>query len=350
MAERTWLSVGIVALCALGTVAISDVLLQRVSPIVWRRQVDDGVHDFRDGNPSVLSIASSHGRSMDVVGRVLGERTGQPGRMVSVSMEAGKAIHYEYILDERLKPFIEQTRADGSLVHDRLKRFVLVTDWGDSCSWPPGRRAVELPSHAWEFHHYLADVAQEGANSINRNYPRWHWKRMFQFSLLATDRGRGAVVPNLLATAVGRPTGRNAEEEKAFLEAWHQDLENGANCIFGAEQMASFRHIIGYFKARHVDVTILLFVRKPGTVTQKARETTLARFSAGMKEFAREQGVRLVDITEGTPLTDNDFMADYDHVSPAGNEILAPWLLDGKLSFLACDPGQSCEAHAGGTP
>ncbi len=335
MAERTWLGLGIVAACALGTVAVCDVLMQRVSPIVWRRQVDDGVRDFRNGNPSVLSIASSHGRSMDVVARVLGERTGHPGQMVSVTMEAGKATHYAFVLDERLKPLIEEQRADGTRVRDRLKHLVLVTDWGDSCSWPAGRRAVELPSHAWELRHYMADVAFEGATSINRNYPRWHWKRMFQFSLLATDRGRGVVVPNLLAAAVGRPTGRSAEEEKAFLDWWHQDIENGVNCIFGADQMDAYRHIIAYFKSQQVDVTLLLFVRKPNTLTQIARDTTLAKFSAGMRQFAQEQGVRLVDVSTSSPLTDDDFMADYDHVSPAGNEILAPWLLDGPLSFLA---------------
>lgn len=286
---------------------------------------------------------------MDVVARVLGERTRQPGRMVSVTMEAGKATHFDFVLQERLRPLIEERRADGTRVHDQLQRFVLVTEWWDSCSWEPGRRLVELPSHAWEFHHYLADVTRDGMNSINRNYPRWRWKRMFQFSLLATDRGRGSVVTDLFAELHLRPAGRNAEEEKAFVDWWHNYNESGADCIFSADQMAAYRDMIGYFKSMGVDVTILLFVRRPSTLTQKALDTTIARYSAGMRDFAREQGVRLIDIVVDHPLGDDDFMADFDHVKPAGNEKLSRWLLDGKLSFLTCDVGQPCPA-AGTAP
>jgi hypothetical protein len=323
-------------------VVLSDVALQKVSPVVWRRQVDDGVRDFRNGNPRILSLSSSHGRSMDVVGRQLGERTGQPDRMVSVAMEAGKATHFDFVLKERLQSLIEERRPDGSRVRDRLQRFLLVTEWWDSCSWEPGRRQVELPSHAWMFHHYLADVNREGMNSINRNYPRWHWKRMFQFSLLATDRGRGSIVPDLLAAMHVRPAGRDPQEEQAFVEWWHNYNESGVSCIFSADQMAAYRDIIGYFKSMGVDVTIVLFVRKPGTLTQKSRDTTIAQFSAGMRDFAKEQGVRLIDIVVDHPLGDDDFMADFDHVKPASNEVLARWLLDDKLSFLACDVGQPC--------
>jgi hypothetical protein len=35
-----------------------------------------------------------------------------------------------------------------------------------------------------------------------------------------------------------------------------------------------------------------------------------------------------------SPLTDGDFMADFDHVNAAGNHKFARWALDGELAML----------------
>lgn len=340
--SKEWLRLLSVALAALVTIAIADVVLQRFSPIVWLRQVDDGVNDFAHSNPRILSISSSHGRSMDVVAAELARRTAEPGSMVSVAMESGKATHFQFVLDERLRPLIEERRADGSRVHDHLQRAMLVTEWWDSCSWETGKPIVQLPSHAWAMRHFLADAAAHGITPVNRNYLRWRWKRLLHFSLLATDRGRTVVVGDVLATMHGRKPGRSAEDEVAFEQWWRDYNEGGAACVFSADQVFAYKHIIRYLKAQGLDVTVMIFVRKPGTLTQKALGTTIAEYSADMRELAREEGVRLIDVTTRAPLTDADFMADFDHVNANGNRKLAAWLLDGDLSFLACDAHAPC--------
>jgi hypothetical protein len=343
--SATWKSLLLVTVSAAATLVAVDIGWRHASPLVWRRQVDDGVRDFRRGDPRILSISSSHGRSMDVVGEVLDERTGEQGRLVSIAMEAGKATHFQFVLDERLRELIEQTRSDGTRVHDRLQRALLVTEWWDSCSWEPGRPVVELASHAWAPRHFIADVLDHGITPTNRNYVRWRYMRLLHESDLVTGRGRGALLPDLYVKLGLKHAGRNAEEEQAFVEWWHHYNEGGEKCIFSAEQMTAYKHIVDYFKSQGLDVTIVLFVRKPGTLTDAARNGTLAKYSAGMREFAARENVRLVDIVLTHPLTDQDFMADFDHVSATGNRKLANWLLDGQLSFLACDVGKPCPVN-----
>ena len=163
---------------------------------------------------------------------------------------------------------------------------------------------------------------------------------------LVTGRGRGVLLQDLYVALHLKKPGRTPEEEQAFVDWWHHYNEGGESCIFSPEQMAAYRNIIAYFKSQELDVTLVLFVRKPGTPTHKSRAGTLARYSAGMQDFAREEHVRLVDIVTTSPLTDQDFMADFDHVSADGNRKLASWLLDGELSFLACDVDKPCTRSA----
>jgi hypothetical protein len=333
----TWKSNLLVAVAALCTLVLADVALQGVAPRVWRKQVQDGVAELAQGNPRILSLSSSHGRSMDVVARHLAQRTGEPGRMISVSMEGGKATHFQFVLDERLRALIEEEDAQGRPVRDRLQRFLLVTEWWDSCSWEPGRPKGELPSHAWEWRHFLSDAARRGVNGENRNFLRWRWKRLLRYSTLATDRGPGAIVDNLAAAARGVPPGRNPQQEAAFVQWWQDYNEGGDACLFGADQLAAYRHVLDYAKARGLDITIVIFAKKPLTLTPKAVNGTLAHFAAGMRRIADEYGARLIDITMRSPLTDEDFMADFDHVNASGNEKLASWLLDHDFAFLAED-------------
>lgn len=337
----SWRSVCLVAAAAVATLVLADVALQRITPRIWLRQVDDGVSDFAHSNPRILSISSSHGRSMDVVAAELSRRTGEPNAMVSVAMEAGKATHFQFVLDQRLRPLLEQRRADGSRVHDHIERALLVTEWWDSCSWEQGRQQVELPSHAWTFQYFLGDVATKGITSINRNYLRWRWKRLLSSSVLVTDRGRGAILKDSIAKLRGVAPGRTPEEERAFVDWWLRYNESGVQCLFSPDQAGAYAHIVDYLKSQGLDVTILVFARKPGTLSEKARHETLAVYSADMRKFASEHAVRLIDITTRSPLTDADFMADFDHVNAQGNRKLANWLLDGDLAFLADKAGSS---------
>ncbi|MBB6091666.1 hypothetical protein HNQ60_000512 [Povalibacter uvarum] len=333
--QASWRSIGAVVLAAIAVIVAADYAFHYVTPRIWLRQVDDGVRDFAHSNPRILSISSSHGRSMDVVGKELARRTGESDVMVSVAMEAGKATHFQFVLDERLRPLIEERDATGRRVHDHLERALLVTEWWDSCSWEKGRPAVELPSHAWTLGHFVRDVEQQGITPINRNYLRWRWKRLLSDSVLVTDRGRGAILKDGMAELRGQPTGRTAEEEKAFTEWWLKYNEGGKRCLFSDDQAQAYAHIVDYLKSQGLDVTIVIFARRPGTLSEEAIQGTLAEYSARMREFADEHGVRLIDITTRSPLGNDDYMADYDHVNAQGNRKLAGWLLDGDLAFLA---------------
>lgn len=341
--RRNWKELLVVAVVAIVVICVADISLQQLTPVIWLRQVDDGVSEFSKTNPRILSISSSHGRSMDIVARELSRRTGKPEEMVSVTMEAGKATHFEFVLNERLKPLIEARYSDGHRVHDHLERAFLVTEWWDSCAWKPGRPAKELPSHAWTIKHYLRDVLAHGTNTTNRNYPRWHWQALFQKSLLVTDRGRGAIVNEAAARLTGETTWvRSPQQEAEFVKWWLNYNDNGINCLFNEDQMAAYSHIVDYLKSQGLEVTIVIFARKPGTISEKARTGTLARYEAGMRAFAEAHGARLIDISTASPLTDDDFMADFDHVNAAGNVKLANWLLNGDLKFLECSTHSHC--------
>src|SRR5688572_27873486 len=103
----TWKTNLLVVVGAVCTFAMADAGLQRIAPRVWRKQVADGVAELERGKPRILSLSSSHGRSMDVIMRHLLQRTREPGRMQSISMEGGKATHFQFVLDERLRAILE---------------------------------------------------------------------------------------------------------------------------------------------------------------------------------------------------------------------------------------------------
>jgi hypothetical protein len=336
----SWKGILVAVIAAALTVVIADWSIQRVVPTTWLRQVAEGVSDLEGTNPLILSLSSSHGRSMDAVAVELGWRSGDPNRMISISMEAGKATHFEYVLEHRLKPLLEQRRADGSKVHDRLQRFMLVTEWWDSCAWPADRPDVQLQAHAWTLRDFAGDVLDRGIVPQNRNYVRWQFKRLFKHFTLLQNRG-GIILTELTNLLRGRPPGRSPQEEHAFTEWWQRYNEDGASCMLNAAEMQAYSNIVDYAQSQHLDVTIVIFAGKPNTLTPQAVATTITQYSAAMREFARRKHARFIDISTSSPLTDRDFRADFDHVNAAGNRKLSKWLLDGDLSFL-CEPGPAC--------
>lgn len=72
----------------------------------------------------------------------------------------------------------------------------------------------------------------------------------------------------------------------------------------------------------------------PGTLSDKAKATTLPQFTAKIREFASPRDVVVLDMSDSIPLTDEHFENDFDHITAEGNRLLANWALDGGLSFL----------------
>jgi hypothetical protein len=93
-------------------------------------------------------------------------------------------------------------------------------------------------------------------------------------------------------------------------------------------------------------MTILLWPRKPLTLSDQARATTLPRFAQLIRDFATPRHIQVIDLTTSSPMTDDDFMEDFDHINPAGNAKFATWALDHDLSFLQEAPRAGSAALA----
>ena len=93
-------------------------------------------------------------------------------------------------------------------------------------------------------------------------------------------------------------------------------------------------------------MTILLWPRKPITLSDQARATTLPAFAQLMRKFAEPRHIRVIDLTTTTPIGDDDFMEDFDHINATGNAKFTAWALEHDLSFLATPPPSGSAALA----
>ena len=329
---------------ALATVVAADLALQRcVPPLPRRMEAVDGFRDVAAGDPETLVIASSHGRSFvgisDEVARARGRRA-----MAVIPIENGKLTTYEWALEHRLAPLFG---AGGPLrAHQRpsLARFVLVTEWWDSCSPAEGPLSANVPGRVFALGDFLADAAHNGLNSWNLNYVDFQWSELLRRSILASDRGVGR-----LQKAMHRrreppeaELGRATATWRAMVEAAHTD----PRCHDGHERAALDR-ILDWAQGRGLDVTLLLFPRKPASLSPRARETTIKVFTDEMRALAARRRLRFIDYTSSTPIDDDDFMADFDHLNAQGNDKFKRWALDRDLAFLLQPP---TGGPAGGKP
>jgi hypothetical protein len=332
-AERTtsWLSLGLLILAGVATVAAADTLFRQVAPPVHLREIDDSIAEYQASDPTVLVLGSSHARTFLVTAKVLAERTGGAARMLAIPLEFGKFSSYAWTLRHRLAPLIEQRDASGGLVRPGLSRFVLVTEWWDSSS--PGGPALNLPARAWDWPDFFADLARNGLTPYNENFLTNRWNRALEESTLVQDRGHGRIANGLKSLLRGGAQGADGSYAWKIAD-WQQRVEGGVDVLGDPSEMAAFEDIVRYFQGLGIETTVLLYPRMPGTLTERAKQTTLRRFSDLMAAKSRELGFRLVDLTLTHPLTDADFEFDFDHVTHEGNVRFSTWALDGALRFL----------------
>jgi hypothetical protein len=347
--KRSWYSVCAVSIAALLVLIAIDYFAGRISPPVNRREAEDGIRDLERSNPDILALGSSHARTLHVVGQELAARTQSRRTLVAVPLENGKLSVYDWTLQHRLRQLIEETRPDGTLVRDKLREFVLITEWWDDCA--PAEKSRfnywNLPSRAWALPDFLSDVVDNGLNGYNRNYLQNRARRTLSESSLFFDRTNGVLVERAMNMLQGRPVGRSPEAEQAQLEGWRRNVEAGVKCIGDPEQERALRNILSYAHGRGLNTTLLLFPRKPATLTEQAKATTLTAFAERMRKVASEEHARLVDLTTTSPLVDADFMEDFDHVNPAGNQKFAEWVLTHDLQFLVEPSGSQFSSAAG---
>ena len=315
-------------------VAVAEVALRIVTPLRPPiREVSEGVADLEVSNPDVLVLGSSHARSFEAVATLLASRSGGNRRMVIVPEEGGTFYAFNWVLQHRLRPLIEERDGSGRLVRDRISQLLLVTTYWDTCPVPQ-TLAANLPSRAWVLGDYLADVAAHGMTDTNRNYAQSRWKALWPFSYLVRDRGAEHLKHGLLQWAHLERRETPDERRRERLLTRRGEFESDYSTCDDESQKAELRQILDYLKERRIAVTIVLFPLVQEALTDAAKETTLRRYAASLEEIERERPFRMIDMTLNAPLTVEDFEPDLDHVTRAGNRKFAEWALDHDLAFL----------------
>lgn len=348
--RKIWIELAVLAVSAASVVVMADILLHSIAPPRHLREVVDGVRDLRNEDASVLVLGSSHARTFYAVGQELSHRTGGREFLVAVPIENGKLYSYDALLQGWLLPIIDQRDASGASARTRLRRFLLLTEWWDSCTHGDEKAYWNLPARAWELRDFLADVLRNGITGYNRNYLQNRFRTLFSESALVYDRTQRVLMPNMVRLLRGKPISLTYDEEQRRVAVWRRLVEDGAACIGDPVQMASLRRILALARARNWDATVVLFPRKPATLTEKAKATTLSMFAEQVRAIAVPLGAAVVDLTYRSPLNDADFMEDFDHVTPEGNRKFAAWALDHDLKFLLDSlpgAGRTASRHAG---
>ena len=336
----SWRTLLLVAIGATASLLAIDAALRIVlGTPPHLNEVAYAVQQYRRSDPTILVIGSSHARSFDSVAAELSRRGAAPGVLVEVPLEGGKLTGYDWVLRHRLQPLIDAKAPDGSKVRPNLKYAVLVTEWWDSCD--QNEPALNIPGRGWTLNDFLGDVSRHGVTSFNRSYVSNLWASHFAFLGLVRNR-IGSWIPGAIRQRLYPPARREAYFEQ-MASNWRTMVEQGNECIGSAPQMAALDSMLNFFGTRSITTTVLLYPRKPNTLSDKAKATTLPAFAELMRERAARFNVQVVDLTSTSPLTDDNFTADFDHVTPQGNQLLSHFLLDGPLAHLGAGPTASTE-------
>ena len=313
------------------------------------------MRDLRAGDPDILVISSSHGRSFHVLGLEIAKRTNADLTLVSFPLEAGQIRPMEWVLRNRAAPLLDERDAAGNRVRTRLRHLVFGVTWWDSCrrgSAPPVDH--NIISRAWTLNDYLQDVAVHGLTESNRNFPRYQLQRLERFSRLDQVQGTDALQPlvDKLSAAARNAAPRLAQQRSQDspaavvppqLAKWRKDIETGQSCLLFPSEREALERMEAFARERGLEFTVVLFPLMPETVTP-AGGLTLGRFAELMRRRGKELGYRVVDMTTLPILSDEDFMRDRDHLSVAGNEKFVDWALQHELAFLLDKPRRADRA------
>lgn len=327
-----WRGPVVVALCVALMVVAFEVALHRLAPMPRRDlEVDTGVDALADGNPEILVLGSSHaGAYLPMIDRL------GVDRVVVVTEEGGTFSAFDWVYRHRLQRFVDEPGGAGGYRRDRLKHALLITTYWDTC--PASRTHYEssLPARAWQWPDYLADFARHGVTADNRNFPFTAMKRLFGNSMMVQDRG----LANLRSQLRGPESADSLSGRKA---AWaerrrREIVEEGTYC-HTPEERARLEGLVDLMQARGLDVTIVAFPQMGDLLTDEARRTTIATYSAYMADLRARKGVRTVEHTTTHPLVYDDFEIDCDHLVPAAREKYVDWALENGLGFLRAGGG-----------
>ncbi len=339
-----WRSLIVLLGVALSVVVVADLVLRRLSPPKYVREVADAMKDYEHEDPTVLVLGSSHARTFHVMDGIIRDRTDGRERILAVPLEWGKFRSYEWLLHNRIETFIDEKGPSGSASdpaanasgkkRPSLKRFILLTAWWDAC-WTDGDPPVfNLPSRAWTFDHFEQAVIDKGLDDHSRNYVTSRWGDLWHGSILVSDRGHGHLITALRDRV--RPPSEEAKRKQWEwkLESWKGIMHQGKKCGLHPEELAAAERILAWGQDRGYDVTLMLYPMMPVTVDDDDREHVQKPFQEAMRALAEKRGVRFVDATFVHNVKNEDFL-DFDHLSPEAHARFSEWLLEGELSFLA---------------
>jgi hypothetical protein len=345
----TWRSVATVGGVAAATLLAADLFLQTLAPPLHPREVEEAIADYRASDPTTLVLGSSHARSFVAVDRVLREQ-GSQERVLAVPLEWGKFTSYEWVLQNRLRPVIEEKDSAGNLVRGRLERFIMLTAWWDICGRDGAPKEWNVPSRAWAFPDFLKSVWEEGLNNYSRTYVSTRWRRALDFSILVTDRGHDRL-PAAIADAIRGPREdvakrrADAQRKKSI-----RIVEEGVDCVAYPAELAAMNRVLDWAKERGLDTTIVLFPMAPSVMTPLARAKVMIPSELALHTVAQQRGLRYVDYTYAIGLTEADFRTDLDHLNPTGDAKFADYVLSRELAFLKGDPTSAAPAPATDAP
>lgn len=325
----------LVLTAAASTIVLSDLAIQQVYPLPAHLiEAEDGVAEIAASDPETILIGSSHSRSFTGIAGEVARSSGGARRMVPIAVEYGKMTAYEWLLDHRLGPLLDAKKADGSRVRPGLRRLVVATEWWDLCSLPQGL-GDNVPARLFTLEDFLADAARHGLTTWNTGWVDYRMTRLLRASVLYQDRGFWHVFPAVMDRVRHRPSTLD-DAAPSEIRGFQRMVESGASdprCRDGVER-AALERILDWAQRRGLDTTFVLVPRRPDTLSELARATTLPAFARDMKELAAQRSIRLLDYTTSTPLESADFQADLDHIRPSGNLKFSAWALENGLGFL----------------
>jgi len=329
-----WRNLALVGLGIIVTIVGVEAALHRLVPYPPPlREVEDAVREYRSADPTTLVLGSSHARAFDSLAAIVDRSSLGSERIVTVPVEFGKMDSYLWVFDNRLSPLLDERTPSGTPRRASLRRVVLVTEWWDSCDPPGGGPGYNLPARAWTLTDFLRDAAQHGLTSFNRNYLSNRFDRALRSSMLVRDRGHGLVLDWTRARVRPSPA-RDSAILAERTATWQRMIEDGTACLFAPRQVSALTALLDELQKRRLDVVIVLVPRKPGTLTPRGKQTTLASFAARMQEIGQHRDIEVIDLTTSSPLTDGDFAIDFDHLTPEGSAIFGRWGLAGPLAEL----------------
>jgi hypothetical protein len=333
MRWSAWKPLVVVPLTALVVVAGTDLALQRIEPLPpVLPEVDDGIADLERMNPDLLILGSSHTRSFIPLAETLDKNGDHQTTLVAV--EWGTFYSYNWVLQNRIRPLLDERDASGKYKRDRVRRAILVTTFYDLCAESELGSALNLPARAWAFRNFAADAWQNGLTDFNRNWLQTQFKRLFLRSVLMQSRGYDRLLEAIHRALRPPPPGWH-ERQRAQSIAWStKHMEDQFAYCDDADEKRELRQMIEYLNGRGLEVTVVAFALMPAIVSERSKQTTVKRYADYVLELQKEVPFKFVDFTDSTPLGNDDFQDDLDHANLEGRKKFSSWALDHDLAYL----------------